>query len=44
VEAAPPWWTVYATPVDIGYLVLPMKFTRVEGIRLRDLVGKMRLP
>ena len=42
-NAAAPWWTVYATLVDIGCLVLLVKFTRVEDIRLRDLVGKIRL-
>jgi len=42
-NAAAPWWTVYGTLVDIGCLALMAKFTRAEGIRLRDLVGKMRL-
>lgn len=42
-NAAAPWWTVYATLVDIGCLALMVKFTRLEGIRLRDLVGKIRL-
>jgi membrane protease YdiL (CAAX protease family) len=42
-NAAAPWWTVYATLVDVGCLVLLVKFTRAEGIRLRDLVGKIRL-
>ena len=42
-NAAAPWWTVYATLVDIGCLVLLVKFTRAEGRRLRDLVGEMRL-
>ncbi len=42
-SAAAPWWTVYGTLVDAGCLALMMKFTRPEGIRLRDLVGKVRL-
>ena len=37
------WWTVYATLVDIGCLVLLVKFARSEGIRLRDLIGPIRL-
>ena len=42
-NAAAPWWTVYATLVDIGCLALMLKFTRAEGIRLRDLIGPIRL-
>lgn len=42
-NAAAPWWTVYATLVDIGCLTLMWRFTRTEGIRLRDLVGRIRL-
>ena len=42
-NAAAPWRTVYATLVDIGCLMLLVKFTYVEGIRVRDLVGKIRL-
>ncbi|HTR66187.1 MAG TPA: CPBP family glutamic-type intramembrane protease [Terriglobales bacterium] len=42
-NSAAPWWTVYATLIDIGCLLLLLKFTRAEGIRLRDLVGKVRL-
>ena len=41
--AAAPWWTVYGTLVDIGCLILMWKFTRKEGIRLRDLIGPIRL-
>lgn len=37
--AAAPWWTVYGTLVDVGCLALLWKFTRKEGIRLRDLIG-----
>ena len=42
-NAAAPWWTVYATLVDMGCLALMVKFTRPEGIRLRDLIGRVRL-
>jgi membrane protease YdiL (CAAX protease family) len=41
--AAAPWWTVYGTLVDIGCLTLMWKFTHKEGIRLRDLIGPVRL-
>ncbi|HVM76410.1 MAG TPA: CPBP family glutamic-type intramembrane protease [Candidatus Saccharimonadales bacterium] len=37
------WWTVYATLVDVGCLTLLWKFTRAEGIKIRDLVGPIRL-
>jgi membrane protease YdiL (CAAX protease family) len=42
-NAAAPWWTVYGTLVDVGCLALMVKFTRSEGIRLRDLIGRIRL-
>jgi len=42
-NAAAPWWSVYGTLVDIGCLTLMAKFTRAEGIRLRDLIGRIRL-
>ena len=42
-QAAAPWWTVYATLVDAGCLALMARFTRAEGIRLRDLIGRPRL-
>jgi CAAX prenyl protease-like protein len=42
-NAAAPWWSVYGTLVDLGCLALMAKFTRAEGIRLRDLIGKIRL-
>jgi membrane protease YdiL (CAAX protease family) len=42
-NAAAPWWTVYGTLVDVGCLSLMVKFTRPEGIRLRDLIGRVRL-
>ncbi len=41
--AAAPWWTVYGTLVDAGCLMLLWRFTRKEGIRLRDLIGPVRL-
>ncbi len=37
------WWTVYGTLVDIGCLIGLRHFTRREGIRLRDLLGPIRL-
>ena len=37
------WWTVYGTFVDIGCLSAMFWFTRREGIRLRDLIGPIRL-
>jgi hypothetical protein len=42
-QAATPWWSIYGTLVDIGCLALMTWFTRGEGIRLRDLVGSIRL-
>jgi Type II CAAX prenyl endopeptidase Rce1-like len=42
-NAAAPWWTVYGTLVDVGCLALMVKFTRPEGLRLRDLIGRVRL-
>ncbi len=41
--AAAPWWTVYATLIDIGCLTLLWKFTHREGMAIRDLVGSIRL-
>jgi hypothetical protein len=41
--AAAPWWTVYGTFVDLGCLVMLWKFTRAEGITIRDLIGPLRL-
>src|SRR6267142_612109 len=38
-RAQAPWWTVYATVVDIGCLLLLWRRTRREGIRLFDLFG-----
>ena len=37
------WWTVYGTLVDLGCLVGLRFYTRREGIRLRDLLGPVRL-
>jgi hypothetical protein len=42
-QAATPLWSVYGTLVDIGCLALMVWFTRGEGIRLHDLVGRIRL-
>lgn len=42
-NAAAKWWTVYGTLVDIGCLALMAALTRREGIRLRDLIGRIRL-
>jgi hypothetical protein len=37
------WWDVYGTLVDIGCLIGLRYYTRREGVRLRDLVGPVRL-
>ena len=42
-RAAGAWWNVYGTLVDIGCLCGLRYFTRKEGIRLRDLIGPIRL-
>jgi len=42
-QAAAPWWSVYGTLVDIGCLALMARFTRSEGIGLRDLIGRIEL-
>jgi membrane protease YdiL (CAAX protease family) len=42
-NAGAKWWTVYGTLVDIGCLALMAAYTRREGIRLRDLIGRVRL-
>jgi uncharacterized protein len=41
-QAAAPWWSVYATLIDVGCLALMARFTQAEGVRLRDLIGKVR--
>ena len=38
-RAQAPWWTVYATLVDIGCLLLLWRQTKQEGIRFIDLFG-----
>ncbi|MFZ1138953.1 MAG: CPBP family glutamic-type intramembrane protease [Candidatus Sulfotelmatobacter sp.] len=42
-NGAAKWWTVYGTLVDAGCLALMAAYTRKEGIRLRDLIGRVRL-
>ena len=42
-RAAAPWWSIYGTLVDVGCLALMARFTRNENIKLRDLVGRIRL-
>ncbi|MGA8739569.1 MAG: CPBP family glutamic-type intramembrane protease [Terracidiphilus sp.] len=37
------WWTVYGTLVDLGCLSAMFWFTRREGLRMRDLLGPVRL-
>ena len=37
------WWGVYGTLADIGCLISLYYFTRREGIRLRDLIGPIRM-
>jgi hypothetical protein len=41
-RAQAPWWTVYATLVDIGCLLLLHRQTKREGILLSDLFGMDR--
>jgi hypothetical protein len=43
-RSAAPWWTVYGTLVDLGCLALMWRFTRAEGITLRDLIGPIHWP
>jgi hypothetical protein len=43
MRAAGQWWPVYATFGDLGCLLGMRYFTRKEGIRLRDLIGPIRL-
>ena len=42
-RAAGNWWVVYGTLVDISCLIGLKYFTRREGIRLRDLIGPIRM-
>ena len=37
------WWTVYGTVVDAACLSALYLYTRKEGIRIRDLIGPIRL-
>lgn len=41
-RSAAPWWSVYGTLADLGCLALIAHFARTEGVRLQDLVGKIR--
>ena len=41
-RAAAPWWTVYGTLVDLGCLAFMWRFTRAEGITIRDLIVAIR--
>jgi hypothetical protein len=41
-RAQAPWWTVYATLVDVGCLLLLWRQTKREGIRFIDLFGVER--
>ena len=41
-QAAAPWWSVYGNLADAGCLALLVWFTRKEGLRLRDLIGRVR--
>jgi hypothetical protein len=42
-RAAGDWWNVYGTLADFGCLIGLRYFTLKEGIRLRDLIGELRL-
>jgi hypothetical protein len=42
-NSAAKWWTVYGTLVDAGCLALMAAYTHKEGIRLHDLIGRVRL-
>jgi len=42
-RAAGDWWNVYGAVVDMGCLIGLRYFTRREGIRIRDLIGQIRL-
>jgi len=43
MQAAGQWWPVYANLGDLGCLIGMKYFTRKEGIRLRDLIGPIRM-
>lgn len=40
-QAAGPWWTVWATLVDMGCLACLFFLTRRENLRIRDLLGPL---
>lgn len=42
-NGASKWWTVYGTLVDAGCLALIAAYSRKEGVRLRDLIGRVQL-
>jgi hypothetical protein len=42
-QTAGNWWPVYCSLGDIGCLIGMKYFTRREGIRLRDLIGPIRM-
>ena len=41
-QSAAPWWIVYGTLIDVGCLVLLVRLTRREGMRLVDLISYER--
>ena len=43
MQAAGQWWPIYANLGDLGCLIGLRSFTRKEGIRLRDLIGPIRM-
>ncbi|MGA3135893.1 MAG: CPBP family glutamic-type intramembrane protease [Terracidiphilus sp.] len=43
MQAAGQWWPIYANLGDLGCLLGMKYFTRKEGIRLRDLIGPIRM-
>jgi len=43
MQAAGQWWPIYANLGDLGCLLGMRYFARKEGIRLRDLIGPIRM-
>jgi hypothetical protein len=43
MQAAGQWWPMYANLGDLGCLIGLKYYTKKEGIRLRDLIGPIRL-
>ena len=41
-DSAGQWWTVYGNLADVGCLILLWRFTRLEGVSLRSLLGRHR--